>query len=511
MMPAKIVFFTLLIFSSLQLLPSGYAQQSRAAGKAVKKPVNKPVNKAVKQADKKKADIKENKEEKKDPIINAQGPADQTQQPKTDDKEITITGGELILAVADAQPASPDKSGEFANAQKTFNQILWDDLSYSGFFTMAGRSFYPPQPIIHPEADINYDSWKSIPFKVSFLTVGTLNLSNGVLRCELSVYDMRKQLKRAFGKEYIGAPDQIRTIAHMWADTIVFNLTAGASKGIASTKIAYVSRKGNAKEIHIMDYDGSDQQEFTHSGSLNLFPTWAPDNSKLAFVSFRPKPEISIFSYIDGSRLPFPIYDSFASTPAISPNGKEVAFALRTPRGDADLFISKLDGSDRRNITNNPFIDSSPTWSPSGSQLAFTSNREGKSNQIFICDADGSNVRRIVKEGGDADSPAWSPNGKWIAFQWKPHLGNNHDIFMTEAATGVIYQLTSNHGSNENPSWAPDGRHLTFQSNRSGSSQIYIMIIPRDRDTPSEPRRITNQGNNSSPAWSGYFSKGPGN
>jgi TolB protein len=497
MMSVKIALFTLLILSNLLPLPLGRAQQSKAAKK-----VNKTVSK---QADQKKDDKKEDKEEKKDPILNAQVPLEQTQQ------SIIIIGGDLILAVADVQPASPDKSGEFADAQKTFNQVLWDDLSFSGFFTMAGRSFYPPQPIVRPEADINYDSWKAIPFKVSFLTVGTLSLSNGVLRCELSVYNMKGR-NRAFGKVYTGSPDQIRTIAHMWADTIVFNLTAGASKGIASTKIAYVSRKDNAKEVHVMDYDGSNQQAFTHSGSLNLFPAWAPDNSKLAFVSFRPKPEISIYSYIDGSRLPFPIYDSFASTPAISPNGKEVAFALRTPRGDADLFISKLDGSDRRNITNNPAIDSSPTWSPSGGQLAFTSDREGRSNQIFICDADGSNVRRIVKEGGDADSPAWSPDGKWIAFQWKPHQGNNHDIFMAEAATGTIYQLTSNHGSNENPSWAPDGRHIVYQSNRGGSSQIYIMIVPKpgDRETPAEPRKITNQGNNSTPAWSGYFSKGPG-
>jgi TolB protein len=437
-------------------------------------------------------------------IIISLLPIVHTQEPQ---QAIDVSAlGVLILAAADVQPASSDKAGELNDALKTFNQVLWDDLSFSNSFTMAGRSYYPPQPIVRPESDINYSAWGSLPFKVAFLTVGTLNLSGGVLRCELNVYDM-KQRKRGFGKVFTGSPDQIRTIAHLWADTIVFNLSAGASKGISSTKIAYVTRKGRAKEIYVMDYDGNDQQPFTHNGSLNLFPNWAPDNSKLAFVSYRPKPEVSIFSYIDGSRLAFPIFDSLASTPAFSPSGKEVAFALRAPRGDADIFISKLDGTGRRNITNNPAIDSSPTWSPSGRQLAFTSDREGKINQIFICDSDGSNVRRIVKEGGDADSPAWSPDGKWVAFHWKPHLGNNHDIFVADAATGAIRQVTSNGGSNESPSWAPDGRHLTFQSNRTGSSQIYIMIFPSD----AEPRRITSQGNNSCPAWSGYFSKGPEN
>jgi TolB protein len=252
-----------------------------------------------------------------------------------------------------------------------------------------------------------------------------------------------------------------------------------------------------------MDYDGFNAQPFTHNGSNNLFPNWAPDNSKLAFVTYRSgRPEINIYSYIDGSRLTFPAFNSFASTPAISPDGKHIAFDLRTtrPAGDTDINVSKLDGSDRRNITNNPALDTSPVWSPDGKQIAFSSSREGRGGQIFICNIDGSNVRRIVKEGGDAASPAWSPDGRWLAFQWKPHLSVNYDIFMAEVASGSIRQLTSGAGSNESPSWAPDGRHLAFQSSRNGGMHIYIMLLGDSR-----PRKITTQGSNTSPAWSGYF------
>jgi TolB protein len=248
-----------------------------------------------------------------------------------------------------------------------------------------------------------------------------------------------------------------------------------------------------------MDYDGYDQRAFTHNGSSNLFPNWAPDNSKLAFISNRTgKWEINIHSYLDGSRLPFPLFNSFVSTPAISPDGSQLVFALRTPRGDADLFISKLDGSDRSNITNHPAIDTSPTWSPSGKQIAFVSSREGAS-QVFICDSDGANVRRIVKEGGDADSPSWSPDGRFLAFHWKPRLADSYDIFIAEVSSGRINQLTSGSGSNESPSWAPDGRHLTFQSTRNGTVQIFVMLADG-----SEIRMVTTQGSNTSPAWGGY-------
>ena len=402
---------------------------------------------------------------------------------------------ELILAVADVQPSSA-RSVELDGVVKVFNQVLWDDLSFAGFFTMAGRGFYPNKPIVRPETDIDYDAWNELPFKVSFLAVGNLSLSNGFLRAELSVYDM-KQRKMSFVKTYTGTVNQTRAIVHTWADEIVYELTAGTSRGIATTKIAYVAQKGRNKDIYVMDYDGYNPRAFTNSNSLNLFPNWAPDNSKLAFVGYRPKPEVVIHSYIDGSRLPFPMFNALASTPAISPDGKEIAFCMRTERGDSDIFIANLDGSNPRNMTNNPAIETSPTWSPSGRQIAYISGMPG---QIFIRDADGSNLRKISKEGGDADSVAWSPDGKWLAFHWKPRNSSNYDIFVSDAASGIIRQITSGSGSNESPSWAPDSRHLIFQSNRTGKWQIHSTLLDR-----TDVRQITADGNNTSPAWSGYF------
>lgn len=417
---------------------------------------------------------------------------------------------DLIIAAAEVQPATAEKSPELMEAIKTFNQVLWDDLSFSNFFVMANKSFYPPRPIVKAE-DVKIEDWSVLPFKISYLSAGTLEMKGGVLQADLRVFDMKqcdaKQCVSSFRQRIGGSPDQVRAIAHRWADHIVYRLTAGASKGIAQTKIAYSSRRGaakNAKEIYVMDYDGHNQQAFTHNGSNNLWPNWGPNYSQLAFVSYRSRqPEINIYSYTDGSRLSFPSFDTFAAYPAISPDGKQIAFALRSTRGDSDLFISKLDGLDRHNISNNPAIESSPTWSPSGKQIAFTSNRDGGISQIFICDADGSNVRKIVKEGGDADSASWSPDGKWIAFQWKPRYAANYDIFLAATGSGSVKQLTSGAGSNENPTWAPDSRHIAFQSNRNGTFQIYIAPLLNGAD----PRMVTSQGTNTGPAWGGFFGK----
>jgi len=402
---------------------------------------------------------------------------------------------EHILAVANVQPIISG-SAELDGVANVFNQVLWDDLSFAGFFTMAGRSFYPARPIIRPEIDIDYDAWDELPFKISFLTTGSISLQNGKLRMELSVYDM-KQRKQSFGNSYTGDINQTRAIAHLWADEIVYNLTAGTSRGIASTKIAYSSKKGDAKEIYLMDYDGYNPTQFTNTGSLNLFPNWSADNSKLAFVSYRPHPEVVIYSTVDGMRLPFPVFRTLASTPAISPNGTEIAFSMRTESGN-NIFVSPLDGSLLRNLTNSgKTMETTPAWSPSGRQIAYISGMPG---QVYIRDVDGSNERRIIREGGDSDGVSWSPDGKWLAFHWKPNRSNHYDIFVADAASGQIRQITSGNGSNESPTWAPDSRHLVFQSNRSGSWQIYIMLLDR-----TDVRQITTRGNNTSPAWSGYY------
>src|SRR5512147_2242072 len=80
---------------------------------------------------------------------------------------------EIILAVPDVQPASNDKAAELSEPLKIFNQVLWDDLSFAGYFTIAGKSFYPPQPITQAQ-DINYEAWTTLPFKVTFLSAGTI-------------------------------------------------------------------------------------------------------------------------------------------------------------------------------------------------------------------------------------------------------------------------------------------------------------------------------------------------
>jgi TolB protein len=318
---------------------------------------------------------------------------------------------------------------------------------------------------------------------------------------EAYLYDVKTR-QQVLGKAYTTAASTlIRNVAHAFADEVIFQLSAGTSKGVGRTQLAYTAMRGEGKEIHVMDYDGANPRTITANGGLNKFPTWFPDGSRLAFVTLLPganRWELWIQDLRGGGTV-LPTPTSYVSSPAISPDGKRIAYSARPEDApDSDVFVSGIGGVDRRNLTNHPGIDTAPAWSPTGGQIAFISDRSG-TPQVWAMDSDGANVRRLISEGGHCDSPEWSPDGRLIAYSWQAPTQWKHEIYVVEPATLKIYQLTMGTASNESPHWSPDGRHIVFQSTRSGSKQIFIMNADGKHD-----RQLTTYGVNEGPAWSGY-------
>ncbi len=101
---------------------------------------------------------------------------------------------------------------------------------------------------------------------------------------------------------------------------------------------------------------------------------------------------------------------------------------------NSEVFIANADGSDAKNLTNNPSFDGWPSWSPDGSEIAFASNRRAN-YQIFVMKPDGSDVRLVANTEGRATAPIWSRDGKSIYFPncRKVDLGTDCQIFVAPA------------------------------------------------------------------------------
>ena len=324
------------------------------------------------------------------------------------------------LAAADFKPSTQDPKN--ADLLKTFNETLSNDLDNAGIFDIVSKSFHPLQTPGQP-SEVNFSAWSSPPPNAAMLAFGNLGVTADKVSVSGWLYDLKNQASpQVLGKQYSDSAtaDAVRTIAHKFADEIIFRLGGGV-QGIAETKIYFVSDRSGHKEIWMMDYDGNNQTQLTHLGSISLSPRISPDSSRVAFSSATKSGwEIMMYSFDLNRMVAFPRFGGMNLSPSWSPDGK-LAFSS-SRNGYPNIYVMEGSGGNARRLTNEKGPDVSPTWNrKTGSQIAFVSGRTGLP-QIYTMDADGTNLQRVTEQGY-AVSPNWSPNGQFLTFSWMRKYG----------------------------------------------------------------------------------------
>jgi TolB protein len=413
----------------------------------------------------------------------ARGQQEQPQQTDKDDLQkqigtvIVTPGNGPSLAVADfvARSAGVDAG------TGTFNQVLWDDLKFAAVAGMVGKSLNPKNIVPDP-ASLKFDAWSADPTRADYVAFGNLQ-DNGGLASDTYLYDVKTK-HQLIASRHTGDP---RRMAHEFADEIVKLLTG--KDGIATSKIAYVG----GGIIKAIDYDGFGTRTLATDGPTLLFPQFSPDGRYLAYVSFKSGIPNIVVRSADGGLVGGTHFNATTTSPTISPSGQLAYSSADAENGSMEIFVSNLDGSNRRQLTHSKkAVNIAPRWNPAtGREIAFISDRGGQP-EVYVMDSSGANQHPLIARGGHADSPSWSPDGRYIAFTWGG--AGNFQVFVADVATGHLLQLTSR-GTNESPSWSPDGRHLVFQSTRGGRQEIWRMHIDG-----SEQQQLTHGGGRL-PSW----------
>jgi TolB protein len=327
---------------------------------------------------------------------------------------------------------------------------------------------------------------------------GALQIEQDAFAAELGVWDIagcRHKLRRRYRQAATADP---LLLAKRMADDIVEVFTG--VRGVASTELAFVSKRGGNPEIFVMDADGGKQRAATANRSINNFPAWSPSGESILYTSYRSEGRPMLYISERGRGQPGRILSKLSKMPqyraVFRPGGGEVAVVM-SPGDSSEIYRVGIDGRNLRRLTNNRAIDVSPAWSPDGSQIAFVSDRAG-SPQVYLMDADGSNARRLTFDGGYNANPAWSPDGRWIAYQ--NQVGGQFDIWLIDPDGSVNLPLVSHPRSDEAPSWSPDSRKIAFSSTRRGSADIYLVD-----STGENLMRLTDSSrDDTSPAWGPY-------
>ncbi len=259
----------------------------------------------------------------------------------------------------------------------------------------------------------------------------------------------------------------------------------GANGDIAFRRYLGPDRTKGA--IFMAARDGTGERQLTRPPGRagDDYPDVAADGSFVAFQRcgrgacriYTVRPDGTGLKRVDhactGRRAPRSCSDR--SYPAVSPDGRQIAFVRMFHRGGIDhvgIYRMRIDGSHVRRVTlprTRGVEDGDPQWSPDGKRIVLVRHRftkhSGDRQAVFVVNADGTGLRRITPYKLRAgDGPDWSPDGSQILFR-SPETEDflDSDIWTIRPDGTGLRQVT--HAGPEtkvySASFSPDGTAIT--------------------------------------------------
>ena len=390
----------------------------------------------------------------------------------------TTSGRQIPIAIA------PMK-GESSQPQSV-SEVIASDLARSGLFKLVPASGVSPIPT--EPSEVNFPDWGGRGAEA--LVIGKIEAQGDRVEVRFRLFDVQKSSQLA-SLSYLVAPQQLRATAHRIADVIYEKLTG--DKGVFSTKITYVVKRGGRHELQVADADGYNPQAVLASKEPIMSPAWSPDGSSLAYVSFdQKKPVVVVQNLAQGTTRVVANFRGNNSAPAWAPDGKSLAVAL-SKDGLTQIYRIAASGGPATRLTESSGIDTQPAFSPDGKWIAFTSDRGG-TPQIYRMPAGGGEPTRLTFDGSYNVGPRFSPDGKSIAFVQRE--GGRYRIALLELASNQVMTLTDG-TLDDSPSFAPNGKMILYEAQVGGRGQLAAV----SSDGKVRQRLSSSAGDVQDPAW----------
>jgi hypothetical protein len=208
--------------------------------------------------------------------------------------------------------------------------------------------------------------------------------------------------------------------------------------------------------------------------------------------------------------------DPLNVSPAISPDGRWVAFLSTRDVFSVDLYVADTQtGRVIRKLTETAtdphyeslqFIASAGAWDSSSRRLAFTAVSRGRPTLTIVdVEASGRKEERQLDGIQEAWHPSWSPDGRRIVFTGLS--GGISDLYLYDLETRTIGKATDDAFADFQPAWSPDGSRIVFVTDRYGSTLERLQSGPyRLASVDVASRRVTalpafDRGKHIAPQW----------
>ena len=274
------------------------------------------------------------------------------------------------------------------------------------------------------------------------------------------------------GKSDIRIADHRMTPEALWAFGRIGSVAVSPDGQQVAYTVSYYSVAQNKSntELYVMNSDGTDARQLTHSAWREGEPAWM-EGGKLAYLSTESGSSQVWQMDADGSnRRQLTHYEGDIEGFSFSPDGQKLLFVaqVKTVPSTADKYpdLPKSSGI----IVTDLMYKHWDEWTTTAPHP-------------FVADFDGNSISHVrdILEGEPYESPmkpfggmeqlAWSPASDKVAYTCRKKTGmayaisTNSDIYIYDLATGQSSNITEgNLGYDTNPQYSPDGRYIAWQS-----------------------------------------------
>jgi Tol biopolymer transport system component len=167
-------------------------------------------------------------------------------------------------------------------------------------------------------------------------------------------------------------------------------------------------------------------------------------------------------------RIDAPCWD--LGSPALTRDDRRLAFVCTSSVGVYSIYTSARDGSEARALTQVLGVPKGIAWSTDNTRIVFA-NDAGDGGALWQADLEGNVIR--LPFGEEASTPAVSSSGR-LAYARGSERLEIWRIDLDSKTPAAAKPLIASTRRQMNAQISPDGTRIAFQSDRSGSSEIWI-------------------------------------
>ncbi len=192
------------------------------------------------------------------------------------------------------------------------------------------------------------------------------------------------------------------------------------------------------------------------AGPLNYYsPVPSVNSKKLFVVGSQPRGELQHYDPKTGQ---FGSYLAGISAEGLdfSRDGQWVVYVTYP---ECNLWRSKVDGTQRTQLTFPPMRAFLPRWAPDGKRIAFAGAVPGSPTNIYLTSAEGGSPEQLTSGQLDQGDVGWSADGNRLVFGYTSFFARNSVIHLLDLRTHQTSELP---GSKRlfSPRWSPDGQYI---------------------------------------------------